>query len=214
MSASTPASQPANQPLIRPGTAASAPSDCDTTTSAARGGDTPAENLAKLSANGSAAELAKAPEKSSESAVPPESSGQASGPSALLQWAASQIAAHPPASEEERRYRACVAELQELAKKGKYITQDWILKVAAMAPDDMRRRLVVNYEWHRTFAACLDAIPALRAMPGAAPDGCWGPDEIRAVVMKLLAECPLTWEHSYLGTPKNKPESAPPGGGA
>lgn len=106
----------------------------------------------------------------------------------------------------ESKYLQTVAELQALAKKGSHVTQDWILQVASMSPDDMRRRLIVNYDWHVSFAKCLDGIKEIKVMPGSAPDGCWDPSHIRGVVEQLVAACPKTWESNCFGELKTEAE--------
>lgn len=90
--------------------------------------------------------------------------------------------------EPERAYLRTVAELQELARNAPHVTQDWVLTVASMDPDDMRRRLIRSHDWHGHFAHALDGIPEVRNMPGAAPDGCWSHKEVRAVVLGLLRQ--------------------------
>ena len=97
----------------------------------------------------------------------------------------------------QEKYLATVAELQRLAKRAPNVTQDWILKVASMSPEDMRRRLIVNYDWHVSFAKCLDGIKEIKVMPGSAPDGCWDPSHIRGIVEQLVAACPMTWERVF-----------------
>lgn len=104
----------------------------------------------------------------------------------------------------ETKYLQTIAELQELARKGSHVTQDWILQVASMSPDDMRRRLIVNYDWHVSFAKCLDGIKEIKVMPGSAPDGCWDPKRIRSVVEQLVAACPKTWENNCFGALKTE----------
>jgi hypothetical protein len=103
----------------------------------------------------------------------------------------------------KEEYLVTVAELQKLAKKGPHITQDWILEVASMHRDEMRRRLLVNYDWHVSFAKCLDGIKEIKVMPGSAPDGCWDPRHIRGVVEQLVAACPKTWEKNCFGELKS-----------
>lgn len=86
----------------------------------------------------------------------------------------------------QRDYMRTVAELQEIARKAPYVTQDWVLQVASMDPAEMRRRLIRSYDWHNHFSHSLDGIAEVRNLPGAAPDGCWDHRSIRGVVMCLL----------------------------
>lgn len=102
-------------------------------------------------------------------------------------------------SDYQEKYLATVAELQNLAKSAPFVTQDWILQVASMRPDDMRRRLIVNYDWTVHFQKCLDGIKEIKSMPGSAPDGCWDPSHIRGIVEQLVAACPKTWENNCYG---------------
>lgn len=105
-------------------------------------------------------------------------------------------------AENEASYLATVRELQQLAKRASRVTQDDILEIASMSIEDLRRRALVARDWHRAFAQCLDGIPEIKAMPGAAFDGVRGPKEIRAVVETLVRHCPKTWERSCFGEPK------------
>jgi hypothetical protein len=89
---------------------------------------------------------------------------------------------------DEARYLRTVAELQEIARRCPHVTQDWVLQVASMDPDDMRRRLIRSYDWAGHFHHSLDGIPEIRALPGGAPDGCWSAKEVRAVVTGLLRQ--------------------------
>ena len=101
-------------------------------------------------------------------------------------------AAEPPLDcrvgrpEHERAYLRTVAELQEIARRCPHVTQQWVLEVASMDSDDMRRRLIRSNDWHGHFACSLDDIPEIRNLPGAGIDGCRTHKEVRAVVMGLL----------------------------
>jgi hypothetical protein len=81
-----------------------------------------------------------------------------------------------------------VAELQEMARHAPYVTQEWVLQVASMDPDDMRRRLIRSNDWHGHFAHSLDGIQEIRNLPGAGIDGCRSHKEVRAVVLELLRQ--------------------------
>lgn len=88
----------------------------------------------------------------------------------------------------EREYLRTVAELQELASKAPYVTQDWVLQVASMDPADMRRRLIRSSDWHGHFAHSLDGIPEIRTIGGGGIDGCRSHKEVRAIVLDLLRQ--------------------------
>jgi hypothetical protein len=88
----------------------------------------------------------------------------------------------------KHHYMHVLRELQELAKKGPYVTQDWVQQVATMDEMDMRRRLIRSHDWHGHFAHSLDGIPEIRNMPGAGIDGCRSHKEVRAVVLGLLQQ--------------------------
>lgn len=107
-------------------------------------------------------------------------------------------------NQHEKKYLATVAELQAISKNAPHVTQDWILQVASMDVDDMRRRLIRNYDWHASFSHVLDGLKEIRCLPGSAPDGCWEPRSIRGIVDQLVSASPVTWENSYSGTPKSK----------
>jgi hypothetical protein len=90
-------------------------------------------------------------------------------------------------------FRATVRMLQIHAQRAKHLDQDTILEIAAMDPDELRRRAVVARDWHRSYQKCLDGMPQLldrqrfgRNIGGTAPDGCWFPREIRSTVERLL----------------------------
>lgn len=90
--------------------------------------------------------------------------------------------------EPERDYLRTVAELQDLARRAPYVTQDWVLQVASMDPADMRRRLIRSSDWHSHFAHCLDGIPEIRNIGGGGIDGCRTHNEVRAIVLDLLRQ--------------------------
>lgn len=87
---------------------------------------------------------------------------------------------------EQSDYLRTVADLQEIARKAPYVTQDWILQVASMDPADMRRRLVRQYDWHERFVKALDGIPEVAGIPGSGIDGCRTHREVRAIVLELI----------------------------
>ena len=88
----------------------------------------------------------------------------------------------------EREYLRTLRELQELAKRAPYVTQEWVRDVACMDEMDMRRRLIRSNDWHGHFAHSLDGIPEIRNLPGAGIDGCRSHKEVRAVVLALLQQ--------------------------
>lgn len=92
-------------------------------------------------------------------------------------------------AEPTEAFRATVAMLLVHAKPATQVSHAEVLEIAAMAPDELRRRAVVARDWHRLFAQCLDGIPELKKL-GAPPDGCWSPRTIRRVVEALLASAP------------------------
>lgn len=83
-------------------------------------------------------------------------------------------------------YRTTVAMLMTHAKPAKHVSHEEVLEIAAMPPDELRRRAVVARDWHRLFSMSLDGLPELQEL-GAPPDGCWFPRDIRRVVELLLA---------------------------
>jgi hypothetical protein len=86
----------------------------------------------------------------------------------------------------EAKYLRTVAELQELAKNAPYVTQEWILSVASMEPDEMRRRMIRSYDWSGHFHHSLDGIPEIQNMPGGGIDGCRSHVEVKSIVLGLL----------------------------
>lgn len=88
----------------------------------------------------------------------------------------------------EASYLRIVAELQEIARRAPYVTQEWVLQVASMDPDDMRRRLIRNFDWHGHFAHSLDGIPDIHNIGGGGIDGCRSHKEVRAIVLDLLRQ--------------------------
>lgn len=93
---------------------------------------------------------------------------------------------------EQSDYLRTVADLQEIARKAPYVTQDWILQVASMDHADMRRRLVRQYDWHERFAKSLDGIPEIAGISGAGIDGCRTHREVRAIVLELIRRANAT----------------------
>ena len=95
------------------------------------------------------------------------------------------------AEENRAAYMATVSELRLLAKRAPYVTEDWVLTVASMAPDEMRRRLIRSYDWSGHFHHSLDGIPQIKGLPGSGIDGCRSHKEVRAVVTGLLDQIEL-----------------------
>lgn len=90
--------------------------------------------------------------------------------------------------EAKHQYLRDLSELQELARRSPYVTDDWVRRVACMDEMDMRRRLIRSSDWHGHFAHCLDGIPDIRSIPGAGIDGCRSHKEVRAIVLELLRQ--------------------------
>ena len=108
---------------------------------------------------------------------------------------------------DERAYLRTVAELQQLARRAPYVSQDWVLEVASMDPMEMRRRLIRSSDWHGHFAHCLDGIPQISNLPGSGIDGCRTHKEVRAVVVGLLTQI------ERLTTIQSQGEAGPPAAG-
>lgn len=87
-------------------------------------------------------------------------------------------------------YIARVAMLREHAKQAKTVTEEDVLDAASMDADELRRRYLVQKDWHRLFAKCLDGLPFAQhgINGGTCPDGCWFPRDIRAIVERLLVD--------------------------
>ena len=101
-----------------------------------------------------------------------------------------------------RDYMRTVAELQELARQAPYVTHDWVLQVASMAPDDMRRRLIRSSDWRGHLAHCLDGIPEIRNIGGGGIDGCRSHKEVRAIVLDLLRQIEHLKTHNVAIEPR------------
>jgi hypothetical protein len=85
----------------------------------------------------------------------------------------------------EERYLATVAELQMLARNAPHIKLADILEIASMPVEELRRRAIRQRDWAGHWSHCLDGLDVWQ-LPGAAPDGCWMPREVRSVVEQLL----------------------------
>jgi hypothetical protein len=85
----------------------------------------------------------------------------------------------------EQSYLATVAELQTLATRAPHVTQSDVLEIASMPAEELRRRAIRQRDWAGHWAHCLDGL-GVDMLPGAAPDGCWMPREVRSVVEQLL----------------------------
>jgi hypothetical protein len=84
-------------------------------------------------------------------------------------------------------YRATVSMLLAHTNRASKVTIDDIHEVAAMDADELRRRTLVNRDWHRLYACSLDGLPDLGKLGIAVPpEGCWMPKDIRRVVEVLL----------------------------
>lgn len=88
----------------------------------------------------------------------------------------------------EREYLRTLRELQELAERAPYVSQEWVRDVACMDEMDMRRRLIRSNDWHGHFAHSLDGIPEIRNIGGGGIDGCRSHKEVRAIVLDLLRQ--------------------------
>lgn len=102
-------------------------------------------------------------------------------------WRAARTDGQTASFGSRHAYEATIAMLQHHAKPSKEITQEDILEVACMDVNELRRRHLVQRDWHRLFAKCLDGLPELQAL-GGSPDGCWLPRDIRKVVEALIAK--------------------------
>ena len=88
----------------------------------------------------------------------------------------------------KHQYLRELRELQELAQRAPYVTEDWVRQVACMDEMDMRRRLIRSADWHGHFAHSLDGIPEIRNIGGGGIDGCRSHKEVRAIVLDLLRQ--------------------------
>lgn len=68
---------------------------------------------------------------------------------------------------------------------------------------ELLRRYSNQYDLLKTYSACLDGIPEIRCIPGAAIEGCRQPDDIRRIVTTLVAHCQVTWEYGWQGRAKS-----------
>lgn len=101
-------------------------------------------------------------------------------------------------------FSARVSMLLAHAKRGDSVSHDEVLEIAAMDPDELRRRAVVARDWHRAYQQCLDGLPLKAGMHHTVPAGCWFPRDIRMLVEQLLATQPLKAEQA-----KDAAEDAP-----
>ena len=93
-------------------------------------------------------------------------------------------------------FSARVSMLLAHAKRGDSVSHDEVLEIAAMDPDELRRRAVVARDWHRAYQQCLDGLPLKAGMHHTVPAGCWFPRDIRMLVEQLLATQPLKAEQA------------------
>jgi hypothetical protein len=89
----------------------------------------------------------------------------------------------------EESYRATVHELLALANNAPHVTQADVLEIASMPVEELRRRAIRQRDWAGHWSRCLDGLGVWK-LPGAAPDGCWMPREVRSVVEQLLRKTP------------------------
>lgn len=86
----------------------------------------------------------------------------------------------------QREYLRTVAELNEIASRCPHVDHKWVLEVASMDADDMRRRLIRSKDWHGHYHTSLDGIPEIANIPGGGFDGVRTHKEVRAIVLHLL----------------------------
>lgn len=92
--------------------------------------------------------------------------------------------------------------LDQLAEGLPHVRPDFIEEVRKMEPMELRRRLLIGSDWQGGFSSCLNGIKEIAVIPGGGIDGCRMPDDVRRIVERLVKECPVTWENSYLGHKK------------
>lgn len=104
----------------------------------------------------------------------------------------------------KEQYLATVNELETLRKKLPHVEHDFMLDVASMPIEELRRRVLVQFDWLGHFHHALDGIKEIRYIPGGGMDGFRAPDEVRRVVEELVKNCQITWESDFRGKPKAK----------
>jgi hypothetical protein len=107
-------------------------------------------------------------------------------------------------SGQQEQYLADVNRLVQYAKGLPHVRHEFVVEVASMSREDLQRRVLCGSDWIGHFHKCLDGIKEIRCIGGAAIDGCRDPRAIRAIVDRLVANCPVTWERTYLGEPKGE----------
>ena len=85
-------------------------------------------------------------------------------------------------------YLKTVTRLREVAKNSKHVTEDWILAVASMHPEEMRDRLIRMNDTLMARSTCLDGIREIQFIPGGSFDGARDGRAVRNIVVGLLAK--------------------------
>lgn len=83
------------------------------------------------------------------------------------------------------------------------VRPSFVEEVKAMSREELQRRVLIGADWQGTFACSLDGIPEISCIPGGGIDGCRTHREIRAIVTKLVGECPKTWARTWTGQMKD-----------
>ncbi len=93
--------------------------------------------------------------------------------------------------------------LDQLAERLPHVRPNFIDEVRKMEPMELRRRLLISSDWQGSFNSCLNGIKEIAVIPGGGIDGCRMPDDVRRIVERLVKECPVTWENSWMGHKKS-----------
>lgn len=81
------------------------------------------------------------------------------------------------------------AEVESISKNRNLKTPpDLIEAFTDISIEEATKRLLVQADWHRAYAQCLDGIEEIKHIRGGGLDSCRGPDDIRRIVQCLVEQ--------------------------
>jgi len=88
-----------------------------------------------------------------------------------------------------------------VAEHGLSVRPTLVAEIKEMGREELQRRLLIASDWARSWSDSLNGIPEIRCIPGGGSDGTRLPNNVQAIVKKLVKACPVTFENSCEGQP-------------
>lgn len=88
-----------------------------------------------------------------------------------------------------------------VAEHGLSVRPTLVAEIKEMGREELQRRLLIASDWARAWSDSLNGIPEIRCIPGGGSDGTRLPNNVQAIVKKLVKVSPVTFENSCEGNP-------------